>query len=250
MRLAVVGDGLIGTSVVLAARRAGIEHISTAHDADLVLVAVPVGVLPEVVVNVLAATDESCTVTDVGSTKASVCAAAGNSPRFVGGHPMCGGERPSAELFDGATWFLTKECALVRSFVTALGAVPVIVDAQEHDRLVALTSHLPHALANLLAIQAGPCARAAGPSLRDMTRVAGANPSVWVDIFLDNRDALLAALAAHRQAAEQLEAMLEAGDAEALERWIADAAANRERVYTRPPSSGSPASAHSSLPPE
>ena len=248
MRVAVVGTGLMGTSIVLAAERAGFENVS-AVNADLVVIAVPVRALPEVVSEVLASTLESCTVTDVGSTKAAVCAAAGDSPRFVGGHPMCGGEHPSAELFDGATWFLTKESALVRAFVTALGAIPVTIDPLEHDRLVALTSHLPHALANLLAIQAGEAGQGAGPSLRDMTRVAGANPSVWVDIFLDNRDALLAALAAHRQAAEQLEAMLEAADGQALEAWIADAAASRECVYARPPSSGSPAAIHSSLPP-
>jgi len=249
LKLAVVGTGLIGTSVALAAERAGFDYVPGLRDADLVVVAVPVGALPEVVTDVLAATQEACTVTDVGSTKVSVCLAAGDSPRFVGGHPMCGGEHPSAELFDGATWFLTKDCPLVRSFVMALGAVPVIIDPHAHDRLVALTSHLPHALANLLAIQAGAAARAGGPSLRDMTRVAGANPRVWVDIFLDNSDELLTALAAHREAVEQLETMVEDRDGDALETWIEEAATNRERVYARPPSSGSPASVHSSLPP-
>jgi prephenate dehydrogenase len=248
MRIAVVGTGLIGTSIVLAAERGGFENAPIA-DAELAVVAVPVRALPEVVSAVLATTSESCTVTDVGSTKVSICAAVGRSPRFVGGHPMCGGDVPSAELFDGATWFLTKDSPLVHEFVTALGATPVTIDPLAHDRLVALTSHLPHALANLLVIQAGAAGHGAGPSLRDMTRVAGANPSVWVDIFLDNRDALLAALAGHRQAAEQLEVMLEAADGQALEAWIAEAAANRERVYARPPSSGSPAAIHSSLPP-
>ena len=248
MRVAVVGTGLMGTSVLLAAERAGFENVSLA-DAELAVVAVPVRALPEVVSAVLAATPESCTVTDVGSTKASICAAAGDSPRFVGGHPMCGGDHPSAELFDGATWFLTRDCALVREFVIALGATPMTIDPLAHDRLFALTSHLPHALANLLAIQAGKAARGAGPSLRDMTRVAGANPSVWVDIFLDNRAELLAALAEHRHAVGDLEAMLEAGDGDALETWIAEAAVNRRRVYARPPSSGRPAATHSSLPP-
>jgi prephenate dehydrogenase len=242
VKVAVVGDGLMGRSVVLAAERAGFEHVAV-QDADLVVVAVPVGALPEVVPDVLATTAESCTVTDVGSTKASVCAAAGHSPRFVGGHPMCAGE------FEGATWFLTRDDDLVRAFVTALGAVPVIIDPYEHDRLVALTSHLPHALANLLAIQAGGARQAAGPALRDMTRVAGANPAIWTDIFLDNRHELLGALATHRKAIEGLEAMLAAADRDALERWIQEAATNRERVYARPPSSGSPASFHSSLPP-
>jgi prephenate dehydrogenase len=247
VRVAVVGTGLMGTSVSLAAERAGFENVSLA-DAELAVVAVPVRALPEVVSAVLATTPESCTVTDVGSTKVSICAAVGHSPRFVGGHPMCGGDLPSAELFDGATWFLTRDCGLVHEFVTALGATPVTIDPLAHDRLVALTSHLPHVLANLLAIQAGEAAHGAGPSLRDMTRVAGANPSVWVDIFLDNRDELLAALAEHRHAVGQLEAMLEDGDGGALETWIAEAALNRG-LYARPPSSGSPAAFHSSLPP-
>jgi prephenate dehydrogenase len=234
VRFAVVGDGLMGTSVMRAAERAGFEHVTALQDADLVVVAVPVGALPEVVSDVLATTPESCTVTDVGSTKASVCAAVGDSPRFVGGHPMCAGE------FEGATWFLTKDCDLVRSFVTALGAVPVLVDPQEHDRLVALTSHLPHALANLVAQQTAHAHVAAGPSLRDLTRRAGANPRVWSDIFIDNREELLGALAAHREAVSHLEAMLETGDREAVEDWIS---------YARPPSSGRPASFHSFLPP-
>ena len=100
----------------------------------------------------------------------------------------------------------------LHGFVSSLGAVPVAVDPDAHDRLVALTSHLPHALANLLLNQAGasridghePLA-AAGGSLRDMTRVAGANPRIWIDIFLDNADALRAALAEHRRRIEQLE---------------------------------------------
>ncbi len=173
-------------------------------------------------------------MTDVGSTKASVCAAVGHSPRFVGGHPMCAGD------FEGATWFLTRDDELVRAFVTALGAVPVIIDPQEHDRLVALTSHLPHALANLVAHQAADAHVAAGPSLRDITRRAGANPRMWSDIFIDNREELLAVLAAHREAVSRLEALLETGDREAVEAWIA---------YARPPSSGSPASFQSFLPP-
>jgi prephenate dehydrogenase len=247
VRFEVVGTGLMGTSVVLAAERAGFEKVPLA-DAELAVVAVPVRALPEVVSAVLATTCEGCTVTDVGSTKASICAAVGHSPRFVGGHPMCGGDVPSAELFDGATWFLTNDCPLVHEFVTALGATPVTIDPLAHDRLVALTSHLPHALANLLAIQASKAAQGAGPSLREMTRVAGANPSVWVDIFLDNRDELLVALAEHRDAVGHLETMLEDCDGDALESWIAEAAVNRG-LYARPPSSGSPASFQSSLPP-
>ena len=179
----------------------------------------------------------------------AVCAAARGSPRFVGGHPVCGSEargaeHASAELFEGATWFLTPlaetdpaRYRLVHGFVSSLGATPVAVDPQAHDRLVALTSHLPHALANLLVNQAGsgridghePLA-AAGGSLRDMTRVAGANPRIWVDIFLENAGPLRDSLAEHRRRIEQLESALDAGDAGFLARWIGEAAGNRRRM--------------------
>jgi prephenate dehydrogenase len=275
-KLALVGTGLIGASVGLAARRAGVERVAgwdadeeslavavergavdepagslvaAVADADLAVVAVPVAALPGQVAAVLAASGERTTVTDVGSTKAAVCRAAAGEPRFVGGHPVCGSEargpaHASGELFRGATWFLTPVAhtdpgryRALHGFVSALGATPTAVDPAAHDRLVALTSHLPHALANLLLNQAGaarvdghePLA-AAGGSLRDMTRVAGANPRIWVDIFLDNAGELGRALAEHRRLVEGLEAALAAGDAGAVARWIGEAAGNRRRL--------------------
>ena len=273
--LAVVGTGLIGASVALAARRAGIERVTgwdpdsdalrvaaergavepsasfeeALVDADLTLVAAPVADLPHVVAKALESAPAGCAVTDVGSTKGAVCAAAGSDPRFLGGHPICGAEtrgpaRANAELFDGVTWFLTPAAStaseryrLVHGFVSSLGARPVAIDPAAHDRLVAVTSHLPHALANLLLNQAGAARfeghdplQAAGGSLRDMTRIAGANPRIWVDIFLDNREALAAALAEHRRRIDQLEAALTAGDAGYLARWIGEATGNRRRM--------------------
>jgi prephenate dehydrogenase len=274
-RLAVVGTGLIGASAALAARRAGVssvvgwdpdpESLSIAVergavdaatslgegilDADLVLVAAPVGELPSVVSDVLDRAAAGCTVTDVGSTKGPVCAAAGDDPRFVGGHPICGAEtrgpgRASADLFDGATWFMTPTAAtaperlrLVHGLVAALGGRPVAIGPDAHDRLVAVTSHLPHVLANVLLNQAGSTRidghdplHAAGGSLRDMTRIGGANPRVWVDIFLDNRQALAGALAEQRRQLEQVERALAAGDAGFLARWIGEASGHRRRM--------------------
>jgi prephenate dehydrogenase len=275
MRLACVGTGLIGTSAALAARRGADLSVSgwdedasvlaiaaerealepaaslgdALRDADLALVAVPVAVLPGVLRQVLELAPQTCTVTDVGSTKSGVCAAASGDPRFVGGHPICGAEtrgpgRASADLFEQATWFLTplagtsaESYRTVHAFVTALGARPVAIDPAAHDRLVAVTSHLPHALANIVVNQAGaarfeghdPLA-AAGGSLRDMTRIAGANPRIWVDIFLENRDALAPALAEHRRRVEQLEAALMDSDAGFVARWIAEASGNRRRM--------------------
>ena len=272
--LAVVATGLIGASIGLAAHAAGVSHVrgwdvdpdalalaerrgaidaagslaEAVDGAEVAVVAAPVAVLPEEVEAVLAASGNGTTVTDVGSTKGAVTSAV-DDVRFIGGHPVCGSEargpqHANGDLFRGATWFLTPMTATeparyrtLHGFVASLGAVPVAVDPHAHDRLVALTSHLPHALANLLLNQAGtsridghdPLAGAGG-SLRDMTRVAGANPRIWVDIFLDNAEALASALAEHRRRVEQLESALGQRDAGFLARWIAEAAGNRGRM--------------------
>jgi prephenate dehydrogenase len=269
-RLGIVGTGLIGASIGLAAKRAGVGEVvgvdaddgaaelalergaldAVAEDVegDLVVVAVPVAQLPARVRDVLEQTRDA-TVTDVGSTKGAVVAAAAGDARFVGGHPVCGSEargpaHANGELFHGATWFLTptahtdaERYRTLHAFVSSLGAQPVAIDPSAHDRLVAMTSHLPHVLANVILNQAGatrieghdPLA-AAGGSLRDATRVAGANPRIWVDIFLDNADALRAALGEHRRRVERVEEALDAGDAGFLARWIAEAAENRRSM--------------------
>ncbi|MDF2752438.1 MAG: Prephenate dehydrogenase [Gaiellaceae bacterium] len=277
MRLAVIGTGLIGASVGLAAKRTGAtvtgfdEEEATAEvalergavdeveptlaealgSADLAVVAVPVGRLAAQVRTVLEASAEDCTVTDVGSTKSAVCEAAAGSTRFIGGHPVCGSEargpaHATPDLFEGATWFLSPlphsdpaRYRLVHGFVGDLGAVPVAIDPGAHDRLVALTSHLPHVLANVLVNHAGATRidgheplSSAGGSLRDMTRVAGANPRIWVDIFLENVEALRAALVEHRRGLEQVDAALASGDAGFLARWIGEAARNRRGMIS------------------
>jgi prephenate dehydrogenase len=271
-RLGIIGTGLIGGSVGLAAKRAGVERVDgydfsesvaaaarergaidqiapfdyDVLDSDVVVVAVPVIALRSVLGSILGSGDAA--ITDVGSTKANLGDAL-SEPDFVGGHPVTGSEahgpeHATADLFDGATWFLTptahtdpERYRLVHSFVSALGATPVAIDPEAHDRLVALTSHLPHALANLLVNQAGatrveghePLA-AAGGSLRDMTRVAGANPRIWIDIFLENTAALREALGEHRRRIEQLETALEARDTGFIARWIGEAAENRRQM--------------------
>jgi prephenate dehydrogenase len=271
----VVGTGLIGASVGLAAKRVGVPDVvgwdaddeslrvaaergavdSTAgslaeavEGADLALVATPVASLQETVQAVLDAGSDP-TVSDVGSTKSGLSGAVAERARFIGGHPVCGSEargpeHANAELFEGATWFLTpvaetepERYRLLHGFVASLGAIPVAIDAAAHDRLMAVTSHLPHALANLILNHAGsvrvdghePLATAGG-SLRDMTRVAGANPRIWIDIFLDNAEELRASLAEHRRRVEDLERALGAGDAGWLARWIGEAAVNRRTL--------------------
>ena len=276
VRLALVGTGLIGASVGLAAKRAGVERV-TGFDsdpdvlavavergsvdvaaesveeavavADLVVVATPVAAIPKRLAEVLESTGPSCSFTDVGSTKAGICSAMAGEGRFVGGHPLCGSEahgpkNARVDLFDGSTWFLTplpetdpERYRLVEDFVGSLGAEALAIDPVAHDRLVALTSHLPHALANLLVNHVGGVAVAdhdplatAGGSFRDMTRVAGANPRIWVDILLDNAQYLGDALAEHRYRVEELEELLRRQDAVALTGWIEEAARNRRRL--------------------
>ena len=216
-------------------------------DAELVVVAVPVGAAPDAVREALDATGPTVVVTDVASTKRPLASLA--DPRFVPGHPVAGGAtggpgRATADLFDAATWFLTptdasaaESVALVERFVASLGARAVRTDAKAHDRLLALTSHLPHALANVLMLRVAEASSEddsplafAGASLREMTRLAGANAAVWSDIFLGNADEIVAAIVGLRTSLDELEQALRESDRERIEETIAAAAAARERM--------------------
>ena len=189
-------------------------------------------------------------VTDVGSTKSAVCAAAAGDGRFVGGHPICGAEtrgpeRANAELFDGATWFLTPTAGTGRRSCSArctassrrsargpsrstpartTASSPSRATSHTRSRTSSSTRPAPRASTGTIRSQA------AGGSLRDMTRIAGANPRIWVDIFLDNRDAVAAALAEHRQSDRAARGRARAEDGGQLARWIAEAAGNRRRL--------------------
>lgn len=192
MRIAVLGVGLIGGSVGLAAReRAGAtvsgydaapEALELARelgaidqvcesiagcvaDAEAVFVATPVGALDRTVGEALAAAGEDCVVTDVGSTKRAIVAAHAD-PRFVGGHPLAGAETAGVrharpDLFEGATWFLTPSAQTsgmlyerLHRLLRSLGAHPDAIDPETHDTILATVSHLPHVFANVLVAQA------------------------------------------------------------------------------------------------
>jgi prephenate dehydrogenase len=191
MRLAVLGVGLIGGSVALAAReRLGAEVTgyddapealeralqlgalncarstvgAAVAEAQAVFVAVPVGGLSALVGEALASAPADCVVTDVGSTKRQVVAAH-DDPRFVGGHPLAGAENAGveharADLFDAATWYLTPGAGTsgmlyerLHRLLHGIGARPTAIDADTHDRILAAVSHLPHVLANVLVSQ-------------------------------------------------------------------------------------------------
>jgi prephenate dehydrogenase len=193
MRIAVLGVGLIGGSIGLAARgradaevwgydpdprvraralelgaveRESGELAEVVRGAEAVFVATPVGAIAETVAAALAAAGPDCVVSDVGSTKRTLSEASADE-RFVGGHPLAGAETEGVEyaredLFDGATWYLTPTRAStagvlyerLHALLRRFGARPTAIDAATHDRLMANVSHLPHVLANLLAAQA------------------------------------------------------------------------------------------------
>ena len=177
----------------------------------------------------LAAASEDCVVTDVGSTKRAVVGAH-DDPRFVGGHPLAGAETAGveharADLFEGATWYLTPTATTsgvlyerLHRLLHGFGAQPAAIDAHTHDRILATVSHLPHVLANVLVSQAAGALAAGderlpatGPSFRDATRVAGAPSAIWTDIYLSNSDALTDEIDATVARLRQIRSALAAG---------------------------------------
>ncbi len=216
-RLAVVGPGLIGTSVALAAARRwpGLDvrtvdesdPLESIRDSLVVVLAMPVDIIIQTLPRLGAIMHPQALMIDTGSTKRAVMAAAASAhlSQFVGGHPMAGGTTTGpagarADLFDGRAWFLTNPDApdAVRravKFVEALGARPVVLSdrGEEHDRLMAAVSHLPQLVASALMTAV---ARAvgegnlqwAGSGLRDTTRLAASQASVWESLLLTNSE--------------------------------------------------------------
>ncbi len=234
-RALVVGTGLIGGSVGLALRARGwdvrgydadaartgealargvLTEAGDDPDAELAVVATPASAASAVARALLEDPRRrpDLVVTDVSGVKASVVAAVGH-PRFVGGHPMAGSEQvgvdgADAELFTGALWVLTPTpdtdlaaFSKVRGIVSSLGADVVALSPSDHDRLVAVVSHVPHLVAATLmnaaaegAAQDAVLLRLAAGGFRDMTRVAAGHPGIWPDVCADNAEAIVSSL--------------------------------------------------------
>ena len=276
-RIAVLGIGLIGGSIGLAAadrvasadvfgydpdpqaasKAKRLGAIDTAAGsvaeacagASVIFCAAPVGALSDLVGAALAIAGPDSVVTDVGSTKRDLVARYGNDPRFIGGHPLTGAETAGvegarADLFSGARWYLTPTEVSggmlydrLQRTIAAFGARPQAIDAEAHDRLMATVSHLPHVWANVLVSQAAEeLTRDAerlpdvGPSFRDATRVAGANPPIWADIFAANAEAIADAAEEAAGRLSRAAAAIRAGDREAVAAWHTAAANDRGRI--------------------
>src|SRR5215218_1859066 len=276
MKIAVLGVGLIGVSIGLAARErldaevAGFDPderllerarelgaIDSGHrgvqdavaGAELVFCAAPVTALPGLAAEALDAASEDCAVTDVGSVKRDVIAALGREARFIGGHPLAGAETSGvenarADLFEGARWYLTPTADTggllydrVQRAISEIGARPQAIEADTHDRLMATISHLPHVVANVLVNQAATALSEeaerlpeVGPSFRDATRVAGANPAIWGDIFAGNREAVAAEIDAAIASLQEAADLLRTGDRDAVLSWHQHAGKRRREL--------------------
>lgn len=290
----VVGCGLIGGSFALASRRleevervvvtdrdpevraaarrrgAADEVVAdigpAVRDADLVLVAVPVAVIPEVARTVIESTHHDVVITDVGSVKTQSVREIEDyleeyvnqgdpSIHFLGGHPMCGSEEAGLAgadpaLFQGATWILTPTPAsdaevfnALAAHIRALGARVLAIDPATHDRIVAVASHLPQILASTLADEAGAAARASGDGVlavtaggfRDLTRIAASDPDLWTGILAHNRSAVADVLESFRRRLTDFHEAVREGDWSAVRHRLVQGREARRRLPTGEP---------------
>jgi prephenate dehydrogenase len=263
--LVVVGVGLIGGSIALAARRRGVaarvvgvdrqpealeralhdgllddalSHVSgVAGAADLVVYCTPVDCIAAQVLEASTHCRPGTLITDTGSTKAAIVrAVSGRLPtgiEYIGSHPLAGSEKhgpahASAHLLEGRLVVVTPEAhstdnalSQIRDFWMALGARVQVMDAEEHDRALALTSHLPHLLSSALAgILPPELYDLTATGFRDTTRLASGQPTLWSAIFRGNREHLLAALDCLEEQLNRFREALLQSDVFALEKLL------------------------------
>ena len=282
-RVAVVGTGLIGTSIAMASVRAGetvrgfdADPVSLARAAErsglipsatleesvagatLVFVCTPIPELPGLVSEILRLAPDAI-VTDVGSVKSRVMSGVDTTAdpahldRFIGGHPMGGSERSgpdhaSASVLDGVVWVLSPapgvpEATVARlaTWVEKIGARPVPMDPERHDRLVAVVSHLPQVASTALmglaaAEEAGEpeiLLLAAG-GFRDLTRLAASSPHLWSDILLANGDAIARAIDLYVERLTRLRNLIRRAEAAEVERAFGEAKRARLSLAAKP----------------
>lgn len=275
--IGIVGLGLIGGSIALAARErwpstlvigvdradvletamrmhaidVGASDLNVLSGADVVILAAPVKQNVALLAQLAEHLERPAVVTDTGSTKREMLAAAAALPErltFVGGHPLGGAavgglEHARPDLFRKRPWILTPEAGTpsaavdaLSSFVAALGSTPSVMPADEHDRVLAFLSHLPQLTASALMGVVGKAVGAdglalAGRGLIDTTRLASSPSGIWRDITASNADQIGPALDALIAVLQSLRDDLPA--AGRLEEVFADAAAWREHVTTR-----------------
>ena len=267
-KIAIIGVGLIGASIALAARRVGlaasvtgceidsgkadeieklglVDHVTTdavaaVQDADLVVMAVPVGALGPLAAQIVPAMKPGTVLTDTGSTKRSVLRDVdphiSSDIHWIPSHPLAGTEHSGpaagfAELFDGRYWLVLprevpeEEVARFENFVTGMGSVSERMDADYHDKVLALTSHLPHLIAYTIVGTAvdlesqlkNDVIRFSASGFRDFTRIAASDPVMWRDVFINNDEAVLEMLQRFSEDLSYLQRAIRWGEKEKLE---------------------------------
>jgi len=281
-RIALIGIGLIGSSISHAARRAGLAGdivgssatpatraaaeelglVSKAYasaaeavkDADLVILCTPVGVLGGIAQEIGPHLKPGAILTDVGSVKAAVVRDVGphvpKGVHFIPGHPIAGTEQSGpqsgfAELFDGRWCILTPNedadpVALERlvTFWKKLGSNVELMNAEHHDLVLAITSHVPHLIAFNIVNTAAHLARVTDTEVikfsaggfRDFTRIAASDPVMWRDVFLNNKDAVLQMLGRFSEDLSNLQRAIRFGDGATLEKLFGEARTIRRGV--------------------
>jgi prephenate dehydrogenase len=253
--VAVVGLGLMGSSFALALKKARPEVVVVGSDrnpnvvrkalereivstantdltpvemADLIVVGAPISAMRQIFAG-LGALSEGRLITDMASTKADVVEwAAAEGIDLVGGHPMCGKEvsgidHADASIFEGAPWVLTRDEPRLAELIEAVGAHPVVLDAITHDRLVAGVSHAAFLLSigYVLAVSRREdwpqASRLAAGGFRDMSRLAGGDPDLYIGVARTNRENLLEALDAVSKELARLYRHIEADDPRLVE---------------------------------
>jgi prephenate dehydrogenase len=216
--------------------------------AGLAVLCTPVAHLSEILGQIHAILPANCILTDVGSTKGTICqvASESNIDSFVGSHPIAGSEKTGveharADLFEGRPCFITPSedthpdpLEKVTAFWQSLDMQIIRCSPQEHDRILSQVSHLPHflasALCNVLAKQPLEWKEGSGQGLRDATRIAAGSPTLWRDVAQQNKEEILAALDLFDKESKNLRHILEVDDWEALHGWLREGKVFRDSL--------------------
>jgi cyclohexadieny/prephenate dehydrogenase len=215
--------------------------------ADLVVVCVPVGQMAELIVEAALYCSSGTIFTDGGSTKGNIVSGIARKLPigidYVPAHPLAGSEKTGAEnaqpdLFVNRTAVVTpipgtsaKAVERIVQFWQSLGSTVVKMSAEDHDRALAVTSHLPHAVAAAVAgATSFDLLSLTASGFRDVTRIAAGDPRMWAEIFLANREAVLPALSAFANRLSEFQKLIESGDGAGLVRWLSEAKQVRDAL--------------------
>jgi cyclohexadieny/prephenate dehydrogenase len=275
LNIAILGYGLMGASLALGLKKRGFagrilgyarreetraqalesgvadeifaDPADAVREADIVVICVPIWTIAQLAEQIVGALKPGAVVTDVGSTKSELLKTmeplfAGSAAHFVGSHPIAGSEKTGIEagdpdLYQGRLTVVcpAKGASAISSLWKSVGSEVVEMSSEQHDAMLASTSHLPHMVAAALArsvADGDPSNKAdfCGTGFKDTTRVASGSADMWVDIIDTNRAALETELDRFHQELQGLIEILRGGNGDDIRNWLEDAAADRNKI--------------------